>query len=133
MSRYSRYIGALIGLAALPLFLACEQNPMGPSDQRLPEQQTTDVKVLPEWTLIEVGETVQLRALLPGTRGDGDIEWETSDPEIALVDGGEVQGRKAGQVTITAEWEGHRGMARVTVQNRRRIEPEEDNKDNEAN
>ncbi len=35
-------------------------------------------------------------------------------------------GREAGQVTITAEWEGHRGMARVTVQDPDRMEPEDD-------
>jgi hypothetical protein len=125
MSRYSRTLGALIGLAALPLFLACQDDPLGPSG-RLEEPETTDVQVVPEWNLIEVGETVQLRALLPGARGDGDVEWETSDPEIALVDGGEVVGREAGQVTITAEWEGHRGMARVTVQDPDRMEPEDD-------
>ncbi len=110
MSRYSRTLGALIGLAALPLFLACQDDPLGPSG-RLEEPETTDVQVVPEWNLIEVGETVQLRALLPGARGDGDVEWETSDPEIALVD---------------AEWEGHRGMARVTVQDPDRMEPEDD-------
>jgi hypothetical protein len=131
MSRYSRILGALIGLVALPMILACQDNPMGLNGP--PEQETTEVRVLPEWSQIEVGETVRLSALLPGALGDGDVEWESSDPAIATVFGGEVAGREAGEVTITADWDGHRGMARVTVRDRRQIEPEEDNKDDEVN
>jgi hypothetical protein len=128
MSRYSRILGALFGLAALPLFLACEDDPISPSRGRLPEQQTIAMRVVPEWARIEVGETVQLRGLLPGTQRYGKIEWETSDPTIALVNDGEVLGRAPGEATITATWDGHRGMARVAVQDGERIAPEDNEK-----
>lgn len=126
MLHYSRLLGALIGLAALPLFLACEDDPFGPSRGRLTEQQPAATKVVPEWARIEVGETIQLRVLRPLTERNGKIEWATSDRTIALVNNdGEVLGRARGEVTITATWEGHWGMARVAVQDGERVEPED--------
>ncbi|MGD8698053.1 MAG: Ig-like domain-containing protein [Gemmatimonadales bacterium] len=135
MSSYNRILTALLGLAALPLFLACDEGPTGPEYRDTEWEKEEAVKLTPEWNFVAVGETVRLRATLPG-HGDGvgddgldeaeKLEWESSNPAVASVDGGEVRGLEPGNVLITADSESYRGLARVTVRDRERYEPEED-------
>lgn len=135
MSRYNRIFRALIGLAVLPLFLACDAGPTGPDYPDKQGDKEEEAKLIPEWNFIAVGETVRLRAVLPG-RGNGigddgldeaeKLEWESSDPAVAIVDAGEVHGLQAGDVLITAEFDGYRASARVTVRDRRTDEPDDD-------
>lgn len=139
MSRYNRILAALLGLAGLPLFLACDGGPTGP-DYPDKTWETEDAeKLIPEWNFIAVGETVRLRAILPGQRsgrggGIGDdgldeaekLEWESSNPAVAIVEDGEVRALAAGDALIRAESEGYRGLARVKVRDRARYEPEQD-------
>lgn len=134
MSRFNRIFSALIGLAALPLFLACDAGPTGPDYPDRKQDREEAAKLIPEWNFIAVGETVHLRAVLPG-RGNGiddgldeaeKLEWESSDPAVAIVDGGEVRGLQPGNVVITAQFGGFRGSAQVTVRARSRYEPDDD-------
>lgn len=132
MSRYNMILAALLGLTALPLLLACNDDPLSAGNAQEPADQEHPVQLIPEWSFIAVGETARLRMVIPGRGNDAEIEgadkleWESSDPTVAIVDGGEVRGLEPGSAVITAEFEGYRGSARVTVRDRQRLEPEED-------
>ncbi len=119
MSRYIKILAALFGLAALPLFTACDDGPTGPHRETLGEKDA--VRVIPEWNSIAVGERLRLQAILPRL-GDGGqdeaekLKWESSNPTVAIVsDAGLVRGLEPGNVLITAEFAGYRGSAHVTI------------------
>lgn len=127
MSHYIKILAALFGLAALPLFTACDDGPTGPRET-LGENA---VRVIPEWNSIVVGERLSLQAVLPH-RGDGGqdeaekIKWASSNPTVAIVsDAGLVRGLEPGNVLITAEFAGYRGSAHVTISEGEPFDPRE--------
>ncbi len=137
MSRYYKILAVLFGLAALPLFTACDDGPTGLDQRETQVGEEDAVKLIPEWNSIAVGERLRLQAILPGERDGGrevakKLEWESSNPTIAIVSDGVVRGLEPGNVLITAEFDGYRGSAHVTIrdqegyEDQQRDAPEED-------
>lgn len=63
--------------------------------------------------VLSVGDTVTLEATVSVTGKT--VEWSTSAPEVAAVDGGLVTALAAGNATITASVEGKSAACAVTV------------------
>ena len=103
-------------LSAAALLAAC-QSTTGPS---LPDDSgITVLTVAPSFARIEGQQVMKLTARLAGS-SDGapqeKVTWISSDTNVATVArGGLVEGRKAGQVLITAEYEQARGSATIVV------------------
>ncbi len=134
MSHYNKIL-ALLGLAALPLLLACDDGPTAPGLNETPgeqehAEQANALRVIPAWNSIAVGEWLRLRVILPGRGDEGadrveQLEWGTSNPAVAIVNDGTVRGLKPGNVLISAEFQGYRGSAHVTVRAGEIHEPKE--------
>jgi Bacterial Ig-like domain (group 2) len=113
-------------LSAAALLAACETNtsPDLPPDGPEP----TVLNVAPSFATIEGERVIRLRAILSGSVAGAPQElvtWISSDTNVATVaSGGLVQGRKAGQVLITASWESAQGSATVVVLDRISKKPE---------
>lgn len=74
-----------------------EKEPDAPPEN--PDDSTANPMTLSQEAMtIAVGET----ALLTVTGAEGDVEWSSSDEQIAAVSGGTVTGKAGGTVTITA-------------------------------
>jgi hypothetical protein len=107
----------MIGLIALPLFLACTDDG-GDINQPRPEPR---LEITPSNTAIDVGETIRLRAKLWNAEGevidaDHPVDWASSKPEVLLVsDYGYVTGIAPGAAIITAEGAALSDWTRVTV------------------
>ncbi len=56
---------------------------------------------IPEKQTIEIGATTQLVAVVKPDNAEQGLVWSSSDPEIAMVSGGVVWGKKKGECTIT--------------------------------
>jgi hypothetical protein len=116
MKRYSRALGSILGLAALPLLLSCS-DPVGledPEDRgsdgpELIHQKPMTLVVHPSAAEIEVGETIRMWAVLHAADGrvldtDFDVTWSTSRPErVAITPDGYAIGRGPGNSRIMAE------------------------------
>lgn len=139
MSRYNKILAAAVGLAALTLFMACDDGPTGLDQRETQVGEEDAVKLIPEWNFIVVGEWLRLRAILPGGRDGGGeeaekLEWESSNPTVAIVTDGVVRGLEPGTVLITAEFDGYRGSAHVMIRDRaqyRNHEPDIPDEDDE--
>lgn len=78
------------------------------------------VTIVPDVTSVDVGNTVQLQAVVRGSDGsiltDRVVTWSSNDALIATVNNsGLVNGVSAGTTTITATCEGKTGNSTVTV------------------
>ena len=90
------------------LFTACDPQPQ--------DQKLTGLTVKPESITLSTGETVRLAALTTPENIQVEIEWTTSDPEVATVNNlGVVTAAGLGQATITAKSGEFTGTCRVTV------------------
>jgi hypothetical protein len=113
----------MIGLTALPLFLACN-GPAGLDEKnRMGEPR---LEISPSIAAIEVGETIRLSAVLYDARGevldvDYPVDWSSSKPGLLLVsETGYATGIAPGSATVTAEGVAFSDRARVSV---RRVAP----------
>jgi hypothetical protein len=120
MKRHSRILGSIIGLTALPLFLACN-DPVGLEEENQPASVKPRLEISPSNAAIEVGETIRLRAILRGTEGevldsDYQVDWSSSKPEVLRVtETGYAIGIAQGSATITAEGVALSDRTRVSV------------------
>jgi hypothetical protein len=105
-------------LSAAALLAACETN-TGPELPPPDESGPTILTVSPSFVTIEGKQFTKLRAILSGPAAGApqdQVTWISSDTNVATVAGGGlVEGRKAGRVLITADWESARGSATVVV------------------
>jgi hypothetical protein len=80
------------------------------------------VRVLPATATVEIGGSTQLAVELEDAGGSPispsgrSVDWSSSDPSVATVENGRVEGVAQGEVTVTATVEGVSGTAQVTVQ-----------------
>jgi hypothetical protein len=117
MKRYSRILGSMIGLATLPLLLACSDEPPI-TDLQKPEPR---LEVYPSNAAIDVGKTIRLKARLWGADGemlDADyaVDWSSSRPEVLHVtETGLATGMAPGTAIITAEGVALSDWTRVSV------------------
>jgi hypothetical protein len=118
MTRNSLILSAALGLAALPLFLACSDDPMEPQGNRLAAEKPS-ITVSPGLIDVKVGQTIQLTATITDVNGEvvarNAVHWSSSDPGVATVLNGRVHGKRPGHATITAGCSGMCGWAEVTV------------------
>jgi hypothetical protein len=118
MTRKSLIFSAALGLAALPLFLACSDDPVAPPSSR-PTVDGPYIEVSPGVIEMMVGQTIQLTATIRDENGrivsQNAVEWTSSDIGVASVLNGRVFGKRPGYVTITAGSRGMSGWAEVTV------------------
>lgn len=128
MKRYSRALGSILGLAALPLLLSCS-DPVGLEEghddtglEELPiHQKPMTVIIHPAAADIEVGQTIRLWAVLHSGDGrvldnDFQVRWSTSRPEQVLItDEGYATGVAPGNARIIAESEVGGAWAYLTV------------------
>jgi hypothetical protein len=110
--------GAFVAVMVLALlFVACPDPNSGGGDDNggpvVPVQRVTVAKpgvgtVLPTVPeLIYVGASVTYVAtVVPNTASDTTVTWESSDPEIATVEDGEVSALAEGTITITVTTNG---------------------------
>jgi hypothetical protein len=117
MTRKSLILSVALGLAALPLFLACSEGPIEPQGRNPAEKPS--ITVSPGLIDMRVGQTIQLTATITDVSGDvvarNVVHWSSSDPGVATVLNGRVYGKRPGYVTITAGCNGLCGWAEVTV------------------
>ncbi len=132
MRRHVKNLGAVFGLMALPLFLACD-DATGPEGSALgtPGDGSEQLVLNPATIEIGVGETVRLSARLNGEALDAaELQWYSSDPERALVSAdGWVEGMATGNVAIIAEYHGMTGRSAVNVVGRTRGWDDEENEE----
>jgi hypothetical protein len=104
-------------VTAAVLSVACEST-TGP-DIRPPDPGPTVLTVSPSFATIDGIPFIRLRAILSG-EGAGapqsEVTWISSDTNVATVrSGGLVEGRKAGRVQISANYQSAHGSATVLV------------------
>lgn len=122
-------ISAALGLGALPLFLACSDEPTGLHDGNRDLEVAAYIDVSPRSAEIPVGGTIQLTATIRSADGEAlgyGAEWYSSDPGVATVNNGRVYGKRFGTAIITAGSNTMRAWAEVTVS---RMNEEEDDVD----
>lgn len=100
-------------LACLLAVTGCgDGTPTGPSTAAV-------VVTSPIGDVMAAGRSVQLSAAAEDARGDpvggGTFVWESSDPEVATVSGGRVNGIAAGTATISARRDGATGSITIQV------------------
>lgn len=122
MKTHTTLLSAALGLAALPLFLACTENPFEPPDE--------PITVSPRMVTLKVGQTLRFEACVWATNpgGKGEIAWNSSEPEVAkLLDNhGLVIAAATGSAVISAGCGEYCGTAFVTVIDPSGGEPEEE-------
>jgi uncharacterized protein YjdB len=99
---------------------AASEGVSGTAQIRVTPQPVDSVEVRPTGAEIEVGQQLQLEAILRAADGTiltgRVVAWESSATEVATVDSaGLVRGVGAGEAVITATSEGVRGAAGVVV------------------
>jgi hypothetical protein len=118
MTRKSLILSVALGLAALPLFLACSDDPFEPQSNRTAAEKPS-ISVSPGLIDMRVGQTIQLTATITDANGEvvtrNAVHWSSSDPGVATVLNGRVRAKRPGHVTITAGCNGLCGWAEVTV------------------
>lgn len=84
-----------------------------------PVPEVTGIIVSPATASVRIGTTTTLTATLSGTAvSDFPVEWESSNPSVATVDGnGVVTGVTLGTATITAKAGGKEATSTVSVVN----------------
>ncbi len=101
--RIARRISAVVALTGLT---ACAPSDSGILAPGLGPSAGVAVIVSPTSASIEVGQTLQMSAMLVddvGSEVPGDVSWTSSNTNVASVNGeGLVTGVAAGAVTITA-------------------------------
>lgn len=85
-----------------------------------PKPVPVRLEVRPSEATAKVGETVQYKATAifsDNTEKDVTAEsaWSVSDPQVASIVSGLAEGLKAGQVDVSAIWQGLEGKAKLTV------------------
>ncbi len=113
-----RVMFALVVLLLLVPACGDEVNTGGPSGPSSPT--VTSVTITGTLTIGNLGLTTKLAAtahFAKGTTQDvtGSAAWTSSDASVATVSGGVVTAVAAGNVTITATYQGVSGSTRVTV------------------
>ncbi len=119
MKAYTRVLSAALGMAALPIFLACDD----PQGTQLP-----DIAVQPRVVTLRVGQTLRFEAYAYAEEAKGrDMAWQSTEPEVAelLDDNGLVVALSPGTTVISASCDEYRGTAVVTVTEPRGGEPED--------
>lgn len=86
------------------------------------------IEVEPSELILTVGKTATLEvSLLPLYADSMEVEWTTSDPDVAIVYDGIVVGISKGTATITATADGGKtATAKVTVRNEGEADPLQD-------
>jgi hypothetical protein len=119
MKRHSRLLNAAVGLALVPLILACDDSLTGPETPRSGPGGGAEPAVFaiePAGLRIEVGETIQLTAVLgERTLQPTEVIWRSSAPAVAEVADGMLLGVSEGRATVTAKYAGNIAMAGVKV------------------
>jgi hypothetical protein len=121
MSRFISRFGALLLLGAVPLMFACRDDVTGPRNLDEPEPAGLHLAVVPGLVTIQVGQTVQLTAILKDSQGTplggySAMLWSSSNPGIASVsDRGAIRALAEGSVTITVGCGEYCAYATVTV------------------
>lgn len=102
----------VIAASVAAAFCAC--TPDNPKD---PEIKLEGIKVTPAALPLDMGATATLKVtFIPeNVTVEPKVEWTTSDPEVATVDGGTVTAVAAGEATITASAGGFTATCAVTV------------------
>jgi hypothetical protein len=133
----------MIGLVALPLLLACNDE----GDPFAPPPSEPRLEITPSNAAIDVGQTIRLRARLWNAEGevlDADyaVAWSSSDPEVLHVtQTGFATGMAQGTATISAAGLALSDWTRVAVRQAgeggggigdgNKYEPEDDREDKE--
>jgi hypothetical protein len=111
MKTHTTLMSAALGLAALPLFLACTEGPVELADE--------PITVSPRMVTLRVGQTLRFEANVwaADRDGKGEIAWNSSEPEVAtLLDNhGLVIAAATGSAVISAGCGEYCGTAFVTV------------------
>ena len=92
----------IITLFALVLFWGCGDNGSNPPNN----DDVTDIAISTRWTAMTDSETRTISAKAydsDGVEVEADIQWSSSAPSVATVDGGTICGVGAGIALITAE------------------------------
>jgi uncharacterized membrane protein YgcG len=102
------------------LYVAAYSSVVKYADAEQPQPMPVRLEVRPAEATVRVGETVQYQAVAvysDNTEKDVTAEsaWLVSDQSIAKIDSGKATGLKAGQVDVTAAWQGLTGQAKLTV------------------
>ena len=100
----------LLAAAALA-FVACEKP--GPSSVETPDN-VTKVTVNPATCEVLIGESITLEAVVEA-EGDYKVEWLSTNPDVATVDGGTVTGVASGTAIVMAQAGGKTGSCTVNV------------------
>lgn len=111
MKTHSTLLSAALGLAALPLFLACNDPPFEPRSE--------PISVNPSMVTLKIGQTLRFEATVWAADRDRmrEIAWNSSEPQVAkLLDNhGLVIATAAGTTVISAGCGEYCGTAIVTV------------------
>jgi hypothetical protein len=115
-----------IAVSAATLLAGCTATGPGPSS----ESEILVLAVRPSSASIDGGAFVQLTASIPGDEAlvttPLDIGWSSADPTIARVGAdGLVEGRRAGEVRINANWKNAHGSALVKVARSQKPAPDD--------
>ena len=97
--------------AAAFAFVACEKP--GPSSVETPDN-VTKVTVNPATCEVLIGESIKLEAVVEA-EGSYKVEWLSTNPDIATVDGGTVTGVASGTAIVMAQVGGKTGSCTVNV------------------
>jgi hypothetical protein len=107
-------------VSAAILLVACDST-TGPEASLPDEPGISVLTVAPSYATIGGERFVKLTAILSGnaTRAVplSEVEWFSTDTNVATVRSGLVEGRKAGRVQIAASWKTAHGSAVVVVLN----------------
>lgn len=121
MSRLTSSLGAFTLLGAILMLSACRDDIAGPRQLDKADPAGAYLAVAPGSVVLEVGQTVQLTAMLKSPQGtplDGysEIHWTSSDTKVASVSAkGMIRAVAQGLATITAGCGDYCAYATVTV------------------
>jgi len=111
-------LSAALGLAALPLLLACsDDNPIEPRDSV--RARADHIVISPAKIDLRVGLSARLKAYMMSPDGamlaHNAVTWTSSDPGVVLVNNGRLFAKRAGIAVVTAGCGSMCGWAEVTV------------------
>jgi hypothetical protein len=101
---------------AFALLVGCSDSPTGPDLRALPG----NLLLAPATARVGSGRTLQLTVMVSGSSQNVTLSpglvWSSSNEQVAAVTGhGVVIGRTGGTTDIIAQWNGLRGVSRITV------------------
>jgi hypothetical protein len=113
----SLILSAALGLAALPLVVACsDDNPIEPQSVRA---RPDHIVISPAKIDLRVGLSARLKAYMMSPDGEmlahNAVKWTSSDPGVVSVNNGRVFAKRAGIAVVTAGCGSMCGWAEVTV------------------